>query len=239
MDDDHYHDFSPPSSATDSEAPNLPSLSVAAAFAARFPAYDYPSHTEDDDMDREHELDDDVLRGHTETETEDEEYSNPYPHFPPYAHMHHHHHHHALPTSRPRGQKPKSQKRKRQSTLDSTASTSSFPSRWDELIEAATTRAVVEMPLSPPQTVQTLPSICPNTPSGMSEASSEGNQCGPKVECTECRSLVGLNRAFVCTECVSGFCEPCAIDNAKRGVCSECRVIGARWRPLKINVLAA
>jgi hypothetical protein len=236
MDEDHYLDtITPPSSATESEGAGLPSLSVAAAFAARFPAYEYPSHAEDDDdVDGEHEIDEEMLNGHTETETEDEEYANPYSHYPPYAHIHHH----SLPTQRSRNQKPKAQKRKRQSTLDSNASTSSFPSRWDELIEAATNRAVVETfspPLSPPSTAQTLPSICPNTPSGGSDAGSD-TECGPKVECAECRSLVGMNRAFVCTECVSGFCEPCATENGKRGVCSECRVFGARWRRLKINV---
>ena len=135
--------------------------------------------------------------------------------------------------------KPK-QKRKRQSTLDSTTSSSSassFPSRWDELIEAATTRAVVEtsMPPSPPQTAQTLPSICPNTPSGHS-VSSSSDEAGPKVECAECRSPVGLKHAFVCTECISGFCEPCATEGGKRTICSECKVIGARWRRLNIKV---
>lgn len=236
MDEDHYLDsLSPPSSTTDSEAPGLPSLSVAAAFAARFPNYEFHPHTEDDeDVDGEHEIDEEMLQGHTETETEDEEYSAPYTHFPPYAHIHHH----PLPNQRPRNSKPKTQKRKRQGTIDS-SSTTSFPSRWDELIEAATNRAVVEtftLPLSPPATAQTLPSICPNTPSGGSEAGSDTEGHGPKVECAECRSLVGMNRAFVCTECVSGFCEPCALENGKRGVCSECRVFGARWRRLKINV---
>ncbi|KAF8246841.1 hypothetical protein K440DRAFT_317150 [Wilcoxina mikolae CBS 423.85] len=246
MDEDHYLDtMSPPSSANESDN-QLPSLSVAAAavaqsFAARgFPPYEY--HDEED-MDGEHEIDEEIIRGHTET-TEDEDYNNPYQHshYPPFAHVHHHSHQmpYNVPAPRPRVTKPKQQKRKRQSTLDSTTSTtssSSFPSRWDELIEAATTRAVVEtsMPPSPPQTAQTLPSICPNTPSGQSVASSSDDS-GPKVECTECRNLVGLKRAFVCTECVSGFCEPCATENGKRGVCSECRVFGARWRRLKINV---
>jgi hypothetical protein len=205
-------------------------------------------------VDGEHEMDEEMIRGDTQTETEDEDFNNPYghthPRYPPFCHIpqlpHHHHHHHHQPvaaaaatataTSRPRASKPKQQKRKRQSTLDSASSTSTFPSRWDELIEAATTRAVVETPLSPPQTAQTLPSICPNTPSAQSEASASSDESGPKVECTECRTLVGIKRAFVCSECVSGFCESCATENGKRGVCCECRVFGARWRRLKVVI---
>jgi len=61
--------MSPPSSANESDN-QLPSLSVAAAavaqsFAARgFPPYEYH---DDDDMDGEHEIDEEILRGHTET----------------------------------------------------------------------------------------------------------------------------------------------------------------------------
>lgn len=73
MDEDHFLDgMSPPSSANDSDN-NLPSLSAAAAavaqsFAARFPPYEYANHVDDDeDMDGEHEIDEDMLRGHTET----------------------------------------------------------------------------------------------------------------------------------------------------------------------------
>ncbi|CCX15895.1 hypothetical protein FPQ18DRAFT_76893 [Pyronema domesticum] len=244
--DEHYIDtLSPPSSADgDNHLPSLSTVAAVAQFAARgFPPYEYQ---DDEDMDGEHEIDEDHLRGHPETETEDEDYANHYSqnHYnPPYAHIHHHSHAMSYNISAPRPQtkKPKVLKRKRQSTLDSTASTSStssFPStRWEELVEAATTVAVVEtfVPPSPPQTAQTLPSICPNTPSGQSVASSSDSE-GPKVECNECRSLVGLNHTYVCSECVSGFCEPCATENGKRGVCSECRVFGARWRRSKINI---
>lgn len=74
MDEDHYHDgMSPPSSVNDSDSNNLPSLSAAAAAAAQsfavcFTPYEYSNHIDDDeDMDGEHEIDEDMLRGHTET----------------------------------------------------------------------------------------------------------------------------------------------------------------------------
>lgn len=159
---------------------------------------------------------------------------------------------------RPRQSRPKSQKRKRQSTFDSTSSSSSFSSgsRWHELVEAATTRAVVEstpvsfillfdytlsnsfqLLLSPPQTANTLPTNCPNTPSG-SITSSTHDGCSPKIQCAECNSCAPLHQSYICTECVAGFCEECALTAGKRGVCSECRVFNAKFKPLKIVIRA-
>lgn len=162
-------------------------------------------------------------------------------------------------SQRSRASRPKSHKRKRQSTFDSTSSSSSLSSvsRWHELVEAATTRAVVEstpvgtlvtvvpahwliisqLLLSPPQTANTLPSICPNTPSG-SITSSPHDSCSPKIQCAECNACAPLKQSYICTECVAGFCEECALTAGKRGVCSECRVFNAKFKPLKIVIRA-
>ncbi|KAI5776474.1 hypothetical protein EDC01DRAFT_462795 [Geopyxis carbonaria] len=269
LDDEHYIEgMSPPSSANESDP--LPSLSVTtsnlqhvgphANFASRFPppsSYALYDHDDDEaDMDGEHEVDDDVLRHHTETETEDEDYNNVYgvhgpAHAQHYGHghglahhpyMHPHMHAHAAHAAPRRAPRQKSTKRKRQSTLDSTGSSSSgfgSGSRWDELIEAATKRAVVEnspMPLSPPQTAQTLPSICPNTPSGNSTTSSHSHHDAPRIQCAECHSLASVKNSYICTECVSGFCEDCALAAGKRGICGECRVFGAKFKPLKVVI---
>jgi hypothetical protein len=233
--------ISPPPSANESET-SLPSISptgiVAQNYSNHLPHYAPPK----EEVDRDHEVED-------EMESEDDDFNHIYSHHAHYSTLSHLQHyppsigHHNMSNVSPKARvsKLKPQKRKRHSTLDSTtssvSSSSSYPSRWDELIEAATTRAVVEtsLPLSPPQTAQTLPSICPNTPSGQSVASSNDSNTA-KIECNECRSLVGVKSAFVCTECVAGFCEPCATENGKRGVCSECRVFGARWRRLNIVI---
>lgn len=258
--------MSPPSSNESDSMANMAHLSGPHQnFQSRFPPaygsvmYERDCDDEDDDVDAEHEVDDDMMRHHTETvsalfflqqhrnapdctqETEDEEYGHFGIQHPlhPYHQSHSSYLQHSNPT-KPRAPRQKSQKRKRQSTLDSTTSStstySSAGSRWDELIEAATTRAVVEssLPLSPPQTAQTLPSICPNTPT-----SSEQSLPEPKIECGDCRHLAPVNKSYVCTECVSGFCEECALSAGKRGVCTECRAFGVKFKPLKIVVRTA
>lgn len=65
--DEHYIDtLSPPSSADgDNHLPSLSTVAAVAQFAARgFPPYEYQ---DDEDMDGEHEIDEDHLRGHPET----------------------------------------------------------------------------------------------------------------------------------------------------------------------------
>ncbi|TGZ81804.1 hypothetical protein EX30DRAFT_233396 [Ascodesmis nigricans] len=242
---EHYIDtLSPPSSANDSDSlPPIASIHAQShqAFQPRYPATAhyggvmYEREEDDEDLEAEHE-DDDMMRQHTETETEDEDYNSYGLHgmqYNPYMpHM----------QQRPRQSRPKSQKRKRQSTFDSTSSSSSFSSgsRWHELVEAATTRAVVEstpLLLSPPQTANTLPTNCPNTPSG-SITSSTHDGCSPKIQCAECNSCAPLHQSYICTECVAGFCEECALTAGKRGVCSECRVFNAKFKPLKIVIRA-
>lgn len=261
--------LSPPSTASESEI--LPPLSIvansAAIFQSRFPPtypgpheYDHDEYEDEEEMECERSIEEEDIDVHTETvsspptlrdtqllklgdqETEDEA---------EYTRLHHHHHHH-------HGQYPPrrhARSRKRHSTLDSTGSSSFGSSRWDELIEAATTRAVVENspgPLSPPPTANAVPTMCPNTPSNSTisvtstvpdiqqhqQNQSQQAFYSPRVQCAACRALVPIKNSYVCTDCVAGFCEDCALAAGKRGRCGECRVFGGKFKPLKVNIRA-
>ncbi|KAL7276696.1 hypothetical protein RUND412_000313 [Rhizina undulata] len=289
QEDGHYMDnISPPSSANEDAIPAL-SLSVGpTAFQSKFPPafinardYDNDHGDDDDDLDAEHELDDEmdgIHEVHSETETEDDD-RLPFP----YSHQFAHHHHHHIHPSHPQGSKEiaiwssvKSRsthsqtRRKRDGHI-------SANTRWDELIEAATTRAFVEEsemsgssgncspvrvggyrnsagPLSPPPTAisfqqPTAPNSSATTSPQLSAVNSQLYGCRssassississtPRLQCAECHDLVPLKESFACTECIAGFCPSCALAAGRKGVCSECRALGGKFKPVRMRVL--
>ncbi|RPB00771.1 hypothetical protein L873DRAFT_1827467 [Choiromyces venosus 120613-1] len=272
--DEQYVDgMSPPSSANESET--LPSISLSTnpvAFQSKFPAVtpDYEEHDDEEDHDfmEEDDLEEEMRSRRSDIDTEDDSDDgrhNPHPH--QLLHRNHHRNHlqAQLPPLRT-GKPPTSLKRKRQSyaasnpetgaITDNSSTQSSNASRWDELIEAATTRAVAidpksfhhlshhhqyshtpQTPLSPPATASSsYPSLAP-TASPPSTSSSEFPMSSPrKLLCATCDNLTPINEAFACTECMSGFCDECAFNSGRRGSCGECRAVGGKFKPLRIVV---
>ncbi|KAH0608799.1 uncharacterized protein H6S33_001027 [Morchella sextelata] len=266
LEDDQYIDgMSPPSSANESETLHSISLSTNPAnFQSKFPAAmsDF-EHDEDEDsfMDDE-EMGIDSHEERSGTETEDDERRGRVqhaifhrgmrgissPHIKDFNFINQEH-------------RSGSSKRKRQahpygdsteSSMYGSRQSSLGASRWDELIEAATTRAVVEVgeyahyhhihdnndapqtPPSPPTTASSSHApILTASPSSRQSIFSPSSRC---LICATCENPSPIGNSFACTECMAGFCADCAFSAGKRGSCGECRAVGAKFKPLRIIV---